>query len=42
VLALAMLDRNDESRAIRDAIEPQLRTSPSPYAQDLIARFAGR
>jgi serine/threonine-protein kinase len=42
VLALAMLDRNDESRTIRDAIEPQLRTSPSPYAKDLIARFAGR
>jgi serine/threonine-protein kinase len=41
-LALAMLGRNDESLALRGEIEPLLSASPSPYARDLIARFAAR
>jgi serine/threonine-protein kinase len=41
-LALAMLGRDDESRALRGEIEPLLKASPSPYARDLIERFAAR
>jgi serine/threonine-protein kinase len=40
--ALAMLGRADESRALRGEIEPLLNASPSPYARDLLARFAAR
>jgi serine/threonine-protein kinase len=41
-LALAMLGRADEARALRGEIEPLLSASPSPYAKDLVARFASR
>ena len=41
-LALAMLNRTAEADALRGEIEPHLAASPSPYARDLIERFARR
>jgi len=40
VAALAMLKRDDESRALRAEIEPQLKAASSPYAKELRRRLA--
>jgi hypothetical protein len=37
-----MQGRTEESLVLRGEIEPLLGASPSPYAKDLIARFAVR
>ena len=37
--ALETLFRKDEARPLRDEIEPLLKASPSPYANDLLARL---